>query len=284
MQPDRGLAAAGAALNHDQARVRPGDELELARIDERGDLAQVLVLGRFVAEAEPAGAMVLLGAQRRARAAGEAVAAHVGAPKAARSRAHEGALRRADAAQHAVGDGDAAAREDHARDLAIAEDLVVVVALFVAVVEPAHRRVAPVDDAHAALGVEVGAASDEHLAPAASLPRAPGARSRASAGQPGFPRPCGAGRRAPAGAPSAGRAAARPRGEPRRSGRGGRAGARRRSRRRVAASGPGLGEVLEHPREAGLLLADDAVELLVRGGGFRVWSSARAPFRGGRIA
>jgi hypothetical protein len=50
------------------------------------------------------------------------------------------------------------------RDLTVPEDLVVVVAFLVTVVKAADRRVAPVHDAHAALGVQVGAAADQHLA------------------------------------------------------------------------------------------------------------------------
>ena len=43
VQADRGLAAAGAALDDDHAGVARGDEIELARIDQRGDLGQVAV-------------------------------------------------------------------------------------------------------------------------------------------------------------------------------------------------------------------------------------------------
>jgi len=63
----------------------------------------------------------------------------------------------------------AAARDHGAGHFAVAEDLVVVVAFGAAVVEPAHGRVAPVDDAHAGLGVEVGAPADQHLATAGAL-------------------------------------------------------------------------------------------------------------------
>ena len=73
VEPDRRLAAASAALNDDETRVLRRDELELPRVDEPGDLLQVLVFGvcRVVTETELAGAMVLLGPERRSLAAGE---------------------------------------------------------------------------------------------------------------------------------------------------------------------------------------------------------------------
>ncbi len=43
MQADGRLAAAGAPLDDDHAGVARGDEVELARIDERGDLGEMAV-------------------------------------------------------------------------------------------------------------------------------------------------------------------------------------------------------------------------------------------------
>ena len=48
---DGRLAAAGAALDDDDARVGPRDEIELPRVEERGDLGQVPVLARGEARA-----------------------------------------------------------------------------------------------------------------------------------------------------------------------------------------------------------------------------------------
>src|SRR5690606_4726895 len=82
---------------------------------------------------------------------------------------HERALRCVDALQPPVGDGDAAPHQKLAADFALAEDLVVLFALFVAVVEPADGRVTPIHDPHTAGRVEVGATPDEHLAAAVAL-------------------------------------------------------------------------------------------------------------------
>src|SRR5690606_3939446 len=69
-----GLAAAGASLDHHQARAGARDELELPRIDQRGNLRQVLLLApiRLESDAELAGAVVLLRPHRRALPATQA--------------------------------------------------------------------------------------------------------------------------------------------------------------------------------------------------------------------
>jgi hypothetical protein len=171
VEADRRLAAARAALDDDEARVGPRDELELARIDEGGDLRQVPVLAPLDPRAELAArlpqrrrAVVAFGPHRRALAAREARRGLAGALPLTVDAAHEDALRRADAAQEARADRERAPREHLAVHVAAAEVLLVDVALFVAVVDAAHRRVAPVDDAHPGARIEVRALSDQHLA------------------------------------------------------------------------------------------------------------------------
>src|SRR5690606_31399223 len=108
--------------------------------------------------------VVLLGSDRRPGAARELHRAHRQATEGAVLTPHERALGRADALEHAAADDETAPHLHGARDLAIPEDLVVVVALFVAIKEAAHGSVAPVHDANAALRVEVRPATDEHFA------------------------------------------------------------------------------------------------------------------------
>jgi hypothetical protein len=112
------------------------------------------------------GACCVVGSHGGALAAGE-----LGRADAERSpsvgRIDEEALRRGDAEELAVVDGDGAAREDPALDVALAERLLVVGALFVAVVDLAHGRVAPVDDANARGAVDVRGLADEDVALAA---------------------------------------------------------------------------------------------------------------------
>src|SRR4051794_3251827 len=55
-----GLARARAALDHDQAARRRGDELELRGIDERGDLGEVLVGARHRAGVDAERAVAVL--------------------------------------------------------------------------------------------------------------------------------------------------------------------------------------------------------------------------------
>src|SRR5688572_7654662 len=109
MQANRRLAAAGAALDHDQAGVGLRDELELTRIDERGDLAQVLVVTvrQRTAYAEPSA--TALGASGRALSAAEAELAFVEADPAVLARMRELALRSLNSPQGSVEDGHAAA-------------------------------------------------------------------------------------------------------------------------------------------------------------------------------
>jgi hypothetical protein len=81
--------------------------------------------------------------------------------------ARERPLRRGDAAELGVDDGDRAARDDLAFDQAIAQALLVGVPFLVAVKEARHRRVPPVDDLYAAARLDEGARPDEDVAPLA---------------------------------------------------------------------------------------------------------------------
>jgi hypothetical protein len=74
------------------------------------------------------------------------------------------ALRRADAAKVAFVDRHVSARLDHAFDAAAGDFLFVVVALFVAIVDARHRRVAPVDDLHVRFAIDEAALTDHHVA------------------------------------------------------------------------------------------------------------------------
>ena len=178
VQPDGRLAGAGAALDHREARRRARDELELPRVDERGDLREVLVLAPLDADAELAAglrrlATLVLGGRshRRELAALELRRVHRG-PRPALLGAEVHALRRHDALELAAADDHRAAHGHHALEGLAAELLLVVVALLVAVVDPRDRGVAPVDDAHAALGVDEGAVADEHISRTPALDEA----------------------------------------------------------------------------------------------------------------
>src|SRR6185369_4854502 len=169
VQPDRRLAAAGAALNHDQARVGAGDQFELAAVDERGDLFEVLVVAALLAHAEPARAVMLSRSRRGACPASQLAAVVLQAGPLAISAARERALRSAHAAQRGIDDGQTSAGDDGPGHLAVAEHLVVVVPLFIAVKQPTDRRIAPVDDADPGFAIEVGATADQNVATLAVL-------------------------------------------------------------------------------------------------------------------
>jgi hypothetical protein len=159
---DGRLAAARAALDDHDARVGPRDELELARIEQRGDLGQVAVFLGRERRARAQRAAHVLGPHGLALAPRELHRAPL-EPAPAALAPHEDALRGRDAQQRALVDGDRAARQHRALDLALAEGLLVLRAFLVAVVELADGRVAPVDDAHARTRVHVRGAADEHV-------------------------------------------------------------------------------------------------------------------------
>src|SRR5690606_12253807 len=109
MQTDRGLSAAGSALNHHKTRVGLRDELELARVDERRDLFEVLVLvaSDDLAYAEfSAGGCI--GPNCCSLAALEAERAVIEANPAVLAAMGEVALGAADAPELTFGDGQAA--------------------------------------------------------------------------------------------------------------------------------------------------------------------------------
>ena len=78
-------------------------------------------------------------------------------------------LRGGHPAQLRLDDGHRAPGQDLALDQAVAQALLVAVALLVAIKEARHRRVSPVDDLHAAARLDEGPRPDEHVAPPAVL-------------------------------------------------------------------------------------------------------------------
>ena len=172
VQRDRGLAAARAALDHDDAAARLRDQLELLLVDQRRDLGERLVSAhRAVVHAE----LALRAAGRdRARGLAHAAVEHGREltdrlhPAAARV-LEERALRRADAAEVAARDRDVPPRVDDAVHAAAGDLFLVVVALFVAIVDARDGRVAPVDDLHVRLAIDEAALADHHVARLALL-------------------------------------------------------------------------------------------------------------------
>src|SRR5690554_5996897 len=165
VKADGGLSATRAALDDDEPARRLRDELELLGVDERRDLGEAFILASVAfADAERAGLMKIFWPCRRALAALERIGARRRLGPLAIAPLHEDALRRLDALEHAALDRERALHEHLALDLARAEFLLIFIALFVAIIDSAHGRVAPIDDAHAGLRVEVGAPSDEDLA------------------------------------------------------------------------------------------------------------------------
>ncbi|MFT3774212.1 MAG: hypothetical protein QM820_53295 [Minicystis sp.] len=135
---DGRLAAAGAALDDDDAGVGPRDEIELPRIEERRDLREMPVLLGGEARAHAERALHVLRADGRALPAGQ-----LGGGDADRLPslvgADDRALRRGDAAELALVDGDGAPDEHLALDLALAEGLLVLRAFLVAVIDSGSR-------------------------------------------------------------------------------------------------------------------------------------------------
>jgi hypothetical protein len=164
VQADRRLTAARAALDHDQTRVGLGDELELPWIDQGGDRLQMPIFSSVVrADAKLARAVMMIGAQRAALASRELQAGTAAQPLAA-ALTHEDTLWGDDAAQASIDDGQAPTCDNHPLDVALAEGLLVGVTLVIAVVEPAHRGVAPVDDAYSCTGIDVRGPPDQDFA------------------------------------------------------------------------------------------------------------------------
>ncbi len=162
VQADGGLAAAGAPLDDDHAGVARRDEVELARIDQRGDLGQVPV-ERLPSDGSGA-QLSALGADGGLLSAGQLVRRQIGPRPFPVRAAGPDALRAGHAAQDAAFDGQDPARHDLPLDVAIAEALFVVAPLGVTIEELAHRRVPPVDDVHAGGGVDERRAPDEDVA------------------------------------------------------------------------------------------------------------------------
>src|SRR4029077_7936048 len=113
---------------HDESRTRRRDQLELPRIDEPGDLLQMLVFAerRVRTESELAGAVVLIGSDRASLAPGQTRARSRSSPRS-RVGPDEHSLRRHDAPQHAVDHRYAPSDEHLTLHFSLAERLVVFV-------------------------------------------------------------------------------------------------------------------------------------------------------------
>lgn len=177
VQGDGGLAGARAPLEDHDAAVRRGDELELLRVDEGGDLLEVLVLAErlVVDHAEAARLKGHRGLMGRGRANGHSGSAlqggHalVGEAQPSVAAPDERAGGPGDPAELAVDDAHRAAGLDHPLHRAPPEVLVVVVALFVAVVDARDGGVAPVDDVDRAARLDETAVADQHVAAALAV-------------------------------------------------------------------------------------------------------------------
>ena len=173
VERDRGLAGAGATLDHHDAGARLRDEVELFLIDQRRDLGKALVRAhlRAVVDAELA---LLAGRRDWPRGLAHAAVEHRGhladglEPRALRI-AQVRALRCADAAEVALRDRDVAANLDEPLDGAAGDLVLVVVAFLVAVVDARDRRVAPVDDLDVRLAVDEAALANHHVLGLAAL-------------------------------------------------------------------------------------------------------------------
>ena len=163
VQRDGGLARAGATLDQHDPGLGPGDQLELLLVDQRGDLLQALV--------GPAEILVVDAESTSRHAHGRSAATGQGRSVLLRQLLpgpapglDPRALRRVDPAQLAAVDDQAAPNQHLALDVAVVELLLVLVVLVVAVVEPADRGVAPVDDREPVAVVEHGPLADQHVA------------------------------------------------------------------------------------------------------------------------
>ena len=158
VQGHRRLTRAGGTADDDQAGRRAADQAELLRIDQSGDVRQVLVGALFRPEMRgPEAALLplrgpvdLQGCALPARQARRLVLDALPLAGGVRLR-DEDAFRCVDAGERAVADRDRAPCGDLSRTRAAGDVLLVLVALPVAVEDPRNGGVAPVDDRDAAL-------------------------------------------------------------------------------------------------------------------------------------
>jgi hypothetical protein len=174
MERDRRLARAGRAADHHVAGGGAGDQVELLRVDQAGDVRQPLVraLGtalRVGTELPIVARVHGVDAQRHAFAAAQLRGFARGVPPAVRLRVvlEERPLRRVDPLQVLLADRHRAPGFDRALVDAAGDVLFVVVALLVAVEELGDGRVAPVDDAQPV--VEAGRLAEAELADVVAL-------------------------------------------------------------------------------------------------------------------
>ena len=155
MQRDGRLARSRRAAHDDETARRLGDQLELIRVDETGDVGQVLVgPHRHAVRRGPqraiAAAVDLIHPQRRSLAALQPRRRARCLLPVAVGGAAERPLGRVDPLQGAVAHRDGAAHRHRAGAGAAGDLLVVFVTLLVAIEQARDGGVAPVDDADAA--------------------------------------------------------------------------------------------------------------------------------------
>ena len=153
----------------DEAR-RPGHELELARVEEAGDVGQVAIAalaGGVAAELMSGRVGAVVGTQRGELAAGEPRQLQVApAPAVALDRL-EHALRRLHAPEGAVAYRDRAARGDHALAHPVGDLLLELLALPETIEDARDRCVPPVDDRQP--GEQAGGLAEQDVVLAAVL-------------------------------------------------------------------------------------------------------------------
>ena len=172
VKTDRRLAAAGAPLNDHHPRLARRNDVELARIDQGGDLGQMPI------EMLP---MLRRGAENaawpentsRAGRAGfttrQLVGGQIGplppaaGPVRSRPTLHPDTLRTSDAQQRTALDRHRPANDDLSFDVSFTETFLVLAPFAVTVEQLANRRVPPVDDIYARLGIDECRAADENV-------------------------------------------------------------------------------------------------------------------------
>ena len=174
MEGHRRLARARGTADHHEAGVGTRDQIELLRVDQAGDVRQVLVrssprAGEIGSEASPGTLADAVDAEGRAFASREARCLAAGSSPfvGACGIGEEGALGRLHPLQGAVADREGAPSQDAPLDGSTVDLLLVLVPLLVAVEELSDRGVTPVDDPQTLL--QVGALAQAEIPDPVSL-------------------------------------------------------------------------------------------------------------------
>ena len=173
MEGHRRLARPRAPAHDETSGTGAADQLELIGIEQPRDVGKSLVgalreASRLGAEPAPASLRQAVGAQGRPLAPGEARRPRLdAAPDPIRTDPGPASLGRVDSFESAGSNRDRATRRDLAGHQPSRQLLLVGLALLVAVEEAGDRRVAPVDDAHAA--ADAGGSTEEDVALPARL-------------------------------------------------------------------------------------------------------------------